>query len=507
MIGSCAVSERKNVLFVCADQLGAKWLGCYGSGVASTPTLDALAADGVRFDRCYATIPVCAPNRATMLSGRSACVHGVVANNYFYPSGLPTYADILRKAGYRTGGFGKFHQSPMHLPAPSDVANLGFDESMVTEDPKWPWYEWVKETHPEHARAALSMAWPFWPNYPHHPEAQAAEEPRRSLMQARKDESGWRMVGSSPLPSEVHDTTWITSTSIDFIERHAKEHTGTPFMCHVSYVDPHDPYDPPGDYAGTFDPADMPPALAAEWIENANPVLMQAQKFAGFEEIWQKPEVIAKLRATYHDSLKYMDDQIARLVDTLHANDLLDNTIIVFTTDHGEMLGDHGLMTKGVKHYDAGIRCPLIVAGGGVKGGMISDDLRCTLDLFPTFCDWAGVAPEDRPPLEGRSFAPVVAGGDESEPWPAVSVAYGRARSVLTRDRWRLTRFVDENTGQMFNLAEDPDEQRDLYGDPSATEQKVRLLERLHELDTMAMEGPHPRNMPEIDGQKRVLGG
>ncbi len=123
----------KNIIFITADQLAARWLGCYGSGVDSTPTLDRLAAEGVRFERCYATFPVCAPNRATMLTGRSPVVHGITTNNYVLRTDMPTYAHVLQRQGYRTGGFGKFHQTPMHMPV-GDMAHLGFDESVVSDE-------------------------------------------------------------------------------------------------------------------------------------------------------------------------------------------------------------------------------------------------------------------------------------------------------------------------------------------------------------------------------------
>ena len=142
-----------------ADQLAAAFLRCYGGQVDSTPTLDRLAVEGVRFDRCYATHPVCAPNRATILTGRSSSVHGIISNNYTLATDNTTYAQVLRAHGYRTGGFGKFHQTPMHVPVPDSLDYLGFDESLVTEDPKWPWLDWVQMEHLEYHEQALAMCW------------------------------------------------------------------------------------------------------------------------------------------------------------------------------------------------------------------------------------------------------------------------------------------------------------------------------------------------------------
>ena len=172
-----------NIVYITADQLAAGMLGCYGSGVDSTPTLDGLADQGVRFDRCYATSPVCAPNRATMLTGRSPVIHGIITNNYALATDMPTYAHVLQAFGYRTGGFGKFHQTPMHVPVPENVAFLGFDESMVSEDPKWgPWLDWVKAKHPEHYEAAIALAWPQWPNSPSPDEVECCRDAKERIL-------------------------------------------------------------------------------------------------------------------------------------------------------------------------------------------------------------------------------------------------------------------------------------------------------------------------------------
>jgi arylsulfatase A-like enzyme len=490
-----------NIVFITADQLAASMLGCYGSGVDSTPTLDYLAAEGIRFDRCYATSPVCAPNRATMLTGRSAVVHGIISNNYVLSTDMPTYAHVLRAYGYRIGGFGKFHQTPMHTPVPENVAYLGFDESIISEDPKWgPWLEWVKQEHPEHYAAALSLAWPQWPNSPSPDEVDDCRDAKAEILRPLQDASSWYLMHPSPLPSELHDSTFITDKSIDFIRRHVDAYGNQPFFCHISYVDPHDPYDPPEPYASMFEPDDMPDALPAEWMNQGFETLEKAQEFHHFNEIYDKPDIVCKLRALYHGSLRYLDDQIARVVNFLKNADLWDNTILVFTTDHGEMLGDHGQITKGSKHYDTGIRCPLIVAGGSVHS-CVTARLTNTLDFYPTFCDWAAIPVEGRPPLEGKSFA-ALCEGEDVEGWNEISVAIGTVESVITDDGWRLTRFLAEGKGQMFNLDTDPAEQHNLYDDPDLAGKRQELLERLIHVMSLPRRLPHYRNMPLIDGIK-----
>jgi len=491
-----------NIVFICADQLAAAFVGCYGSGVNSTPTLDSMAGRGVRFERCYANSPICAPNRATFLTGRSPCVHGIITNNLALSTDTPTYARVLQAHGYRTGGFGKFHQTPMHCPVPQSAAFLGFDESAISEDPKWgPWVDWVAREHPQHLPLALAMTWP-WPNRPRPEAAPLAKRYRRELLAPIQARSAWPMMYPSPLPAEVHDSTYITNLGLDFIRRHSAEHAGQPFLCHISYVDPHDPYDPPAPYADMFNPDDMPDPLPAEWLAKGCETLSASQQgFHHFEELYDKPEVMRALRAYYHGSLRFLDDQVARVLALLDELGLAENTIILFTTDHGDMLGDHGLITKGVKPYDTSIRCPLIVAGAGVAPA-VSQRLVSSLDVYPTLCDWAGIRAEYLPPLEGKSVAGVCAGEPESDRWDAVTSAYGPMETLISDDGWRLTRFLDEGRGQMFDLRADPAEQHDLYDDPAFSGKRLELLERMVEAMARPRRLAHYRNYPLLDGAK-----
>jgi arylsulfatase len=453
--------QRPNIVFIMADQLGANFIGSYGSGVDSTPHLDSLAAEGTRFDRFYATSPVCAPNRATILTGRSPEIHGIITNNLALQTDNPTYAHVLRQQGYRTGCFGKIHQTPMHWPPPAGVGFLGFDESIISEDPKWgPWIDWVKEHHPDHYETAIAMTnghsglrgatWLEPSMGASKAQFQLKAEVYNDIMAPRLDASAWDRMYASPLPAEVHDTVFITDCGLDFMQRMVASRSDQPFLCHISYVDPHDPYDPPEPYASMFSPDDMPNPLPAEWLEQG-PALLESNRdsYLKFRTICDDVAAIKQLRALYHGSIKLIDDQIGRIVDYLKATGLWETTIFVFTTDHGDMMGDHGLITKGMPHYDTGVRCPLIVAGGAVREG-VTDRLSCSLDLFPTFCSWAQVPADAVPPCEGSSFAAQCTGigADGLEPgagWEEIAISIGGVDSVITDDGWRLTRFSPQN--------------------------------------------------------------
>jgi len=481
-----AAPSRPNIVFIMADQLAAAFIGCYGSGVDSTPTLDRLAGEGVRFERCYAHVPVCAPNRSTIFTGRSADQHGIVTNNLLLTTDNPTFPQVLQRNGYRTGGFGKFHFTSMLQPLPDSFDYLGFDESVPTEDPKLgPWLDWIEREHPEDYETALAVTWPM-------PYAQAYGKDRRDLTEAMNkarekilkpltDASEWYCMYPSPLPRELHQTTYITDLGLDFMQRHLDEHPGRPFCTFVSYVDPHDPYDPPKPYDTMFDPADMPDPIPMNGPEHECSILERSRDFPGFREISRNKEVLKKLRAFYHGSIRFVDDQIARLVTFLQEKGQLDNTIIVFTTDHGDMMGDHGLITKGVKHYDKGIRCPLIVRGAGIRRGT-SDRLTSSLDFFPTICEWAEAG--CKPPLEGKSFARSCRTEGADDGWEAVTVnaplgpPEGSVRSIITGDGWRFTIYDEDGRGEMFDLREDPEERSNLYHIAQWRDKRLELHER-----------------------------
>ncbi len=484
-----------------ADQLGAKFVGCDGHlHVAVTPTLDGLARDGVQMSRCYATHPICAPNRATLLTGRSCVTHGITSNNLVLNPNVPTYAHLLRHAGYHTGGFGKFHVTPMCLPHPPDLNYLGFDEVAITEDTKWGAYmSWIQREHPDHLETALAMAWGNPPQAPSPDLGDRFRQPRLSAIRERIMKPCWPTADwpeyyTSPLPAPLHQTTWITDQALDFMRRHVEERKDQPFFCKISYVDPHDPYDPPQPYADLFSPADMPPATPGAWMNPGN-VLFEARRCTAAARI---PEI----RAKYAGSVRFIDDQLARVVQFLRDHNLWENSILVFTTDHGDCMGDQELFTKTIIPYDAAIRVPLIVAGGPVARAEV-DRLICTLDFFPTFCDWAGIPPSDRPPIEGKSFAAETRGEVSPEQWSAVSVTYQCMDTVISADGWRLTNFNQAQApNQLINLTEDPDEQLNRYRDPDCASVCRRLFEEATALRISEACLSQYRNMPIVDNQK-----
>lgn len=502
-------TKRPNIVFIMADQWAACQVGCYGSGVDSTPTLDALARRGTMYTRNYASIPVCGPNRATILTGRSMEIHGVVTNNLHVRPRTPTYAQALLRAGYRTGGFGKFHHGPMQQELPADYSHLGFQETVISEDPKLgPWLDWVRDEHPEHYERAKAVTWPMPQTKEWGPEKKDFQAElvaaRRKILGPLIEESGMPFAYPSPLPKELHQTTYITDKALDFMHRATGESPDQPFFCFVSYVDPHDPYDPPAPYDRMFDPADMPAPIPPPPGGHSNPMLEKSRRIWDFHEHSDDVEKMKKLRALFHGSCRLIDDQVKRLLEFLALRGLDRDTIVVFTTDHGEMLGDYGLIAKGIKHYDAGIRCPLIAAGPGIERGKVDDRLTCSLDFFPTFCDWAGI--DAPPPLEGKSFVTEPGGWDAvTVQAPYYSGEYS-VSSIVTRDGWRLSVYHHEGHGQMFNLADDPREQHDLYDEPAHAARRQELTDRLVRALMQRGYVQQYDNLPRQDGTAMRIG-
>lgn len=483
-----------NILFIQADQLAARQLHGYGGAVESSPTLDRLAREGARFDRCYTSWPLCLPNRASILTGRTAWIHGHIGGKTVLYADTPCYAQLLQHQGYRTGGFGKFHREGTNSPHPRRLDDLGFDESSIVEDDKrGPYLDWIRENHPDYYGMALGRLGKAKGHLTPDQEA-LREKARAEVFRPLLQTSRYQHMFPSPFPAEVHDTTWITNRGLDFIRRHREATPDRPFFCQVSYVDPHDPYDPPKPYDTMFRAEDMPDPLPAEWLEQGPSCLDEYNALNARVIREQRPEVFKQAAALYHGSIRFMDDQIARLLAYLEETGLAQDTLVVFTTDHGDLMGDHGLMAKFV-HYDGSVRCPLIVWGANVAAG-VRDELVCALDFFPSFCEWAGVDPAVLPPLEGKSFASPARGEAQPAPWREIAISSAGMQSVVTDDGWRLTRWLEPGAGQMFNLRDDPAEQRNLHEFPEHAARRTELLERLIAVGFRPCHIPQYRNLP-----------
>ena len=448
-------ASRPNVLFIMADQFRADHLGSAGGGFVRTPNLDRLAARGVRLRHCCTNSPVCAPARIGLATGLQPVRLGATDNRAFLPLSVPTYYQRLRDRGYRVGCVGK-----LDLAKPDPYNGRHGDRPCV--------YGWGF-THPEECEGKMHAGGSPTPRGPYGFWLQ-----ERGLYDtfhadyAARSATGWvkDALHDSALPTEAFEDAYIGRRAAQWL---ADVPDDFPWHYFVSFVGPHDPFDPPTEYADRYRDAPMPPAVA-DSLES-KPAWVRG-KALGLSD-----EEVAISRRQYCAAIAVIDDAVGRMVEALEQRGMLDNTIIAFSSDHGEMLGDHGLYKKSLP-YEAALRVPLIVAGPGVAAGQTSDALVELIDVNPTLCELAGLPPQEN--IDARSFAPILRG----------EAAEHRTETVSAHRHFRLIRtcrhkLIEHHYGEreLYDLAEDPDELRNVAAEEPDTVRAlhVRMIERYAE--------------------------
>lgn len=503
-----ASPDRPDVMLVMVDQLAARWLEkAVDDAIVPLPNLTRLRESGVTFANAFTTNPVCSPARATIATGLTSQGHGVTECGYDLDPDVPTFMRALRGAGYRTGAFGKLHFRTQLEGVNPDYRPYGYDVTEITEDPRaGAWLDWVRATRPEHYRAAQATVWMTMV-----PELRAYGPDGDDLaarIEAVRAEFGWATeefpdntseAYTLPFPAEVSQTAWITDRAREFI---AAAPPGRPLFTHVSYVQPHNPFAPPAEYVDRVDVSRIPAPVPAEWYPDREPAYFRAEHYPepSYDTVGWRHE-----RRMYLADLAHLDHELGRLLDALAAAGRLDGTYVIFTSDHGELLHDHGLTGKWERHYDPCVRVPLLVSGPGLDRGTVREELVDHTDIAPTAYAIAGLPlpllnrpfygrpldPPEIPLLPGRSLLPLCGGGDAGEWRDAVYVRSDNnhweasprswARTIRTA-RHRYTRFLGGGGEQLFDLVADPDERWNLAGDPAYDALRRDLADRLFEL-------------------------
>ncbi|MCY3796168.1 MAG: sulfatase-like hydrolase/transferase [Chloroflexi bacterium] len=440
-----------NILLIMTDQHRWDYLGCYGADFVDTPNIDRLAASGLRFTNAFTSAPVCAPARIGLATGMHPSRIRALDNNSYLPNHLPTYYQRLRDRGYRVGCVGK-----LDLAKPDTYNGRYGDRPTV--------YRWGF-THPEEVEGKMHAAQGD-PSAPHGPYTHYLND-RGRLLPFWEDyrvraEAGWILGVShdSVLPTEDFHDAYIGRRAARWIENIAADF---PWHLFVSFVGPHDPFDPPTEYAERYRDAAMPDAVPKR-LDGKPQWLLNRQKDPSAEEL-------AHIRRQYCALIKLIDDQVGLLLDALTRRDMLDNTVIIFTSDHGEMLGDHGLFQKQVA-YEPSIHIPLLVAGPGMEPGKVSDTIVDMMDLNPTICALAGV--ESAPNMDARSFDQILL-GQHTEHRQEIMTALTNFRCLRTA----TTKFVDNGNDmpELYDLAHDPQETHNIAAD--CPDQVAAMRERL----------------------------
>lgn len=481
-----------NVLIFCVDEMRADHLACAGAPVLRTPHLDSLAARGTLFRRSYCNNPICMPARATLFTGLLPRDHGLRINGQSLRTDVPVLPEIFRSAGYRTHSAGKLHLTPwmpkspfpdpVQFPESLEYWNQGLLKSFPT-----PYYGFDQV---DYVGGHGSFAFGPYINWL---KEQGVDPQLLTSKRALEKPSGAPGCYKMALPEEFHYNRYIADATIRTIRESGR--TGSPpFFCWCSFPDPHSPLSPPEPYCRMYDPADMPLPIPAEGEPARLPpfyrdVMEGRLKPNGITNTGLTEAHCREMLAMTFGMITHVDAEIGRVLAALRETGQDKNTIIVFTGDHGDMMGDHGLVWKAFYTFSGCIRIPLIVAAPGMTGGQISDALTAQIDLFPSLLDLCHIpepgsewtraeTPFQRGsvmPLQlrpGMSWRPVLEGGtDRLHPNIVIEnddpTTGLLARAVVTQNH-RLTVYPGTGQGELFDLEADPGERHNLWQESPA---------------------------------------
>ncbi|KAB7623321.1 sulfatase [Alkalilimnicola sp. S0819] len=505
------MSAQPNFILFMTDQQRADHLGCYGNTVLRTPHIDSLAASGTRYNRSYVTNPVCMPNRSSLMTGRMPTAHGVRANGIPLPTNRRTFVEQLAAAGYRTGLTGKAHlQNMTEVPpgrrpgtaALADAERWDFEQEPYLNEALRLWRD--QPTHRvqtpyygfEHVRLCTDHGDEVGGDYARwlaseHPEwatrrgqAQAIPDPRINTPQA------WR----TPLPETLYPSHWVADEAIAFVEGWRED--ARPFFLQCSFPDPHHPFTPPGKYWDMYDPADIDTPASfglgdSPVLRHLREELAQDGRFR-FGPLHRPFAVTAReareaIALTY-GSISMIDDQIGRVLAALKQQELDDNTVLIFMSDHGDYMGDHGLMLKGPMHYQGLIRTPLIwhdpqrpVAAQCIEAPVSSIDITASILARAGVEAYRGLQGRALPGL-GQAGLPrdsVLIEDDRERIAPGFD-DFQRVRTLVT-ERYRLSLTRPAGISELFDLQEDPHETVNRWDDPAYDNTRKQLTEQLLE--------------------------
>lgn len=507
-------SGPTNILLITSDQHHWSCMG-YENPQLKTPNLDRLAGSGTVFSRAYCPNPTCTPTRASIITGRYPSQHGAYSLGTQLNEQALTVGSILSQAGYATSLIGKAHFQQLR----GNDAYPSKESYPVLQDLEY----WRQFNGPFYGFDHVELA------RNHTDEAHVGQH--YALWMEENGLTDWRRHFSKPtgtsdpqlhrwsLPERFHYDAWIAERSIAQLEARAQD--GKPFFLWSSFFDPHPSYLVSEPWDAMYDPATIDvPSVTPEEHELNPPHFRLTQTQAPDFSAWQEPDgnathgfhshlveqhELAKGIAVYYGMISMMDAYIGRILDRLDALGLADSTLVVFTTDHGHLFGQHGLVAKGPFHYEDLLRVPFVVrhprdpADGSFASHLRrSDALLSLVDLAPTFLSYAGV-PVPRI-MTGVDQSRVLSGSAERAR-DHVIVENRHQPSTLSLktyvdDRYKITVYQGQRYGELFDLQADPGEVRNLWGVPEAQTLKLDLLQRL--IDAELCKEPVP--MPRVAG-------
>ena len=439
------MGEARNVLWIMCDQLRWDYLSCYGHPHLHTPNIDALAARGVRFERAYVQSPFCGPSRMSAYTGRYCRSHGATWNGFPLRVGEPTLGDHLREVGVRPAIVGKTHM----VADVEGMERLGIDprSSVGVHLSECGFEPWERDD-------GLHPPGPYGghPRYDDYLKSVGIDrdDPWDSAANSGRDEggelrSGWLLKYSNlpaDIPEEHSETPYMTRRAMAFMEEAGDE----PWLCHLSFIKPHWPYIVPAPYHDMYGPGDIIPPVRSEAERHDDHPVYRAYRESRICRTFSRDEVRERVVPAYMGLIKQIDDQMGALFDFMESRGAFENTMIAFTSDHGDYLGDHWMGEKDLFH-DPSVRVPLILFDprpeADATRGAARDELVEMIDLAPTFLDFHGGSPKPHV-LEGRNLAPLLheagAPARAGDATPSASTTTRRARPVGSSATPRRTR-------------------------------------------------------------------
>jgi arylsulfatase A-like enzyme len=441
------MTQQPNIVFIIADQLRADFLGCYGATFVETPNIDSLAQDGVYYTRAYSASPICVPARASLLTGMNAIKNGVTSNGQWlrpdlHTYGIHTWPEQLAARGYYTAAIGKMHFYPWD-------ASHGFRYRVAAEDKRWihvrdDYYHFLRQDG--------------YRKY-HGNEHDGYFENRGAIL--------------NRLPWTHSVDHFVGQEAAKFIRTYGEE---TPFAAMISFPGPHCPYDPNQEFLAEIDPAAMPTPIPAVEADSGR---LRQQNIHGNRQAWNGVDYTEftdahkqKIRAHYAASVAQIDYEVGQILDALRERGLLESTIILFTSDHGDYLGDHDLIGKG-SFYEGSIHVPLIVRLPDGGDASTWTDLVELGDITATILAAAGC---DLPDYMDSIPLPALGLPQRSPRTQVVGMTSGGW--MLYDGVWKLVKYATGDI-HLFNLAEDPTEQRNRIHDPACRDRYLEMDTRL----------------------------
>ncbi|MBA0126399.1 sulfatase-like hydrolase/transferase [Haloechinothrix sp. YIM 98757] len=500
--------DTPNILLIMTDEQRADHVGFGGHPLLHTPNLDALAAGGMRFDRAFVANPICMPNRSSILTGRVPSVHGTRVNGISLDPDSMTFARALRAEGYRTGLVGKSH-----------LQNLGHGSEQVGA--------WLDHRSGDAVRRSRQEGWDRWENVERHRAEYVAVPPDfygfdhvrltggnsasatghyyqwlleqgvdPARLQGRANASrayaSWEQVWQTAMPEDLYPTNYIADECVDFLEHRSTD--DRPFLLWCSFPDPHHPFAPPERLYDMYAPDDVPvPESFGDTHERSLPhyramVARRGQPqgpFTGWAVTEEQYRVAA---AVQFGMITMIDEAVGRILAALRRQGLDQSTVVIVTSDHGDMFGDHGLMLKHAMHYEACTRVPLVVRAPGYPAGAC-DSLVSSLDIASTILDLCGC--DAYRGMQGRSLVPLLtepAGRLRESLLVEEDEVFGlsglpgpiRMRTLIT-EHARLTTYAGQQGGELFDLDSDALEMNNLWDRDRARSMRAELAERLNQ--------------------------